>query len=57
MGSQETTICRLVVINPSYDAYSWATFGWEIGVATTRAPYGLEFPNSLVGRDEIQNIC
>ena len=50
MGTQETIIYRLVVQNPSYDAYFLvliflATFGGKMGVATTRALNGLGPPN------------
>ena len=50
MGTQETIIYRLVVRNSSYDAYFSvlifrATFGGKMGVATTRALYGLGPPN------------
>ena len=50
MGTQETIIYRLVVRNQSYEAYFsvlivWATFGGKMGVANTRAPYGLGPPN------------
>ena len=43
MGAQDTIIYRLVMRNLSYDAYFWflmfwATFGWKMGVVTTRAP-------------------
>ena len=39
MGTQETIIYRLVVINPSYDAYFsflifWVTFCDKLGVAS-----------------------
>ena len=42
METQEIIIYRLVVRNPSYDAYVsflifWATFSWKMGVPTTRA--------------------
>ena len=42
MGAQETFISRLVLRNPSYDAYFsflifWATFGGKMDVATMRA--------------------
>ena len=52
MGAQEAIIYRLVMINPSYDAYLsllifWATFGGKMGVATTRAPYSLGPPNPM----------
>ena len=53
--TQETIIYRLVVSNPSYDAYFsvlifWATskFNGKIGVATKHAPYGLEPPRPKI---------
>ena len=48
MGAQDAIICRLIMINPSYDAYSpflifWTNFGGKMatGVATMRAPNDL----------------
>ena len=50
IGTRGTIIYRVVVINPSNDAYFSflnfrATFGGKMGVATTRAPNGLGSPN------------
>ena len=50
MANQETIIYRLVVRNPSYDAYFSflnfrATLGGKMGVVTTRTPNGLGSPN------------
>ena len=46
MRVQETIIYRLMMRNLSYDAcfsflIFWDTFGGKMGVATTRATYGL----------------
>lgn len=43
---RETIIYRLVMRNPSYEAYFWI-FGGKIGVATTRAPNGSGHPNPI----------
>ena len=50
MGIQEFIIHRLVMKNPSYDAYFsflifWVTFSGKMGVATTRDPTSLRPPN------------
>ena len=50
MGTQETIIFRVVLRNPSYDAYFsvlgfLATFGGKMGVATMRTPNSLGPPN------------
>ena len=52
MGVQETIIYRLMMRNPSYNAYFsffifWATFGGKIGVAITSAPNGVGPPNPI----------
>ena len=45
MGAQKTIIYRLVMRNPSFDAYfSFLIFWAKMGVATTRAPNGLGPP-------------
>ena len=46
MGTRETIIYRLMIRNPSYDAYCSflifrPTFGGKMGMATTRAPIDL----------------
>ena len=50
MGTQETIIYRLVMINSSYDAhfrfrFFGLLFAGKMGVATMRAPNSLEPPN------------
>ena len=46
MGTQETIINRLVIRNPSYDAYFdfLGHFGGKMGVVTTRVSNGLGPP-------------